>query len=253
MVSVRAGAEDTEWEPLSEGGRIADAADGLGLPLRLTGGVGVALRCPSAARAPLKREYADVDVVGIGRDRRAIAELLVELGYESDEGFNAINGATRLLFRHGRTGRQVDVFLDRVELCHRIDLRGRVAVDRLTLPLADLLLMKLQVVETNQKDLLDIAALLVDHDFTPDDGGINLPYLAGLAGGDWGIWRTMTLVAHRAEEYYSGQEEELIREGVARQVRALLEGLEMTPKSRRWKLRALVGERVRWYEVPEDT
>ena len=35
-------------------------------------------------------------------------------------------------------------------------------------------------------------------------------------------------------------------------LRQIVERLESAPKSRKWKLRARVGERVRWHEEPED-
>jgi hypothetical protein len=32
----------------------------------------------------------------------------------------------------------------------------------------------------------------------------------------------------------------------------LIATIDEVPKSRRWKMRASVGDRVRWYELPED-
>ena len=49
----------------------------------------------------------------------------------------------------------------------RLDLRDRLATDGPTLDLADLLLTKLQIWETNQKDLGDAACLLADHPLAP--------------------------------------------------------------------------------------
>ena len=37
------------------------------------------------------------------------------------------------------------------------------------------------------------------------------------------------------------------------QLAVLSKATETAPKSFRWKARAKVGERVRWYEVPEET
>ena len=37
------------------------------------------------------------------------------------------------------------------------------------------------------------------------------------------------------------------------QLGVLSTAAQTTPKSLRWKARAKVGERVRWYEVPEET
>ena len=94
------------------------------------------------------------------------------------------------------------MFLDRVELCHKIDLRPRLGIPGPTLPPADLLLMKLQVVETNDKDFRDMCALLCDQPLADhDDHAINVGYLCELAARDWGLWRTVTMVAGRLGEY----------------------------------------------------
>ena len=84
------------------------------------------------------------------------------------------------------------------EMCHKLDLSVRVRLKGTTISLADLLLSKLQVVETNDKDLKDILSLLVDHPLTQDETGINLSYISALTAGDWGLWRTTTMVAERA-------------------------------------------------------
>jgi len=149
--------------------------------------------------------------------------------------------------------RQLDVFLDQVEMCHRIDLRNRLNTDGPTLTLADLLLMKLQVVETNHKDYLDILTLLVDQPFSNDSAGIDLSYLASLAADDWGLWKTTTTVAERAADYAAGLDDFEKPDYVRGQVNRYLQALEEAPKSRRWKLRDRVGERRRWYELPEES
>lgn len=242
---------DPRADAVDEGRRVGEAALAAGVALKLTGGVAVALRCPSANSAPLQRDYADVDIVGRGRESGSITELLGGLGYEADTAFNAMHGRSRLYFWDPINQRQLDVFLDEVEMCHRIDLRNRLGTDEATLSLADLLLMKLQIVETNHKDYLDILTLLIDQQFG-EGAGIDLPYLASLAADDWGLWKTTTTVAERAADYAAGlsgfTKADLVRSQVDRYIRALDE----VPKSRRWKLRAKIGERKRWYEIPEE-
>jgi hypothetical protein len=113
--------------------------------------------------------------------------------------------------------------------------------------------MKLQVVETNDKDLRDMAALLVDHPLADHDGdAINVDYLCGLAARDWGLWRTITMVASRLDAHAPSMGDAAITGAVSEKVAALLERLESVPKSRGWRLRSRVGDRVRWYEVPDD-
>ena len=238
-------------DAVQEGRRVGQAALDAGVALKLTGGVAVALRCPSAGRAPLARSYADVDVVGRARDTAAITELLGGVGYEADAAFNAMHGSRRLYFWDPVHERQLDVFLDEVEMCHRIDLRDRLDTREPTLTLADLLLMKLQIVETNDKDYLDILALLVDQPFAGDTG-IDLSYLASLAADDWGLWKTTTTVVQRAADYAAGLDGFTRADVVRAQADRYVQALEEAPKSRRWKLRARIGERKRWYELPEE-
>jgi hypothetical protein len=247
-------AEVPVGTPVDEGRRIGEAALAAGVDIRLTGGVAVALRCPSAVgNTVLARTYADVDLVGRAQQSGQAIELLSSLGYAADDAFNAVNGSSRLYFWDRTNHRQVDVFLDEVEMCHRIDLRQRLPPDSPTLHLADLLLMKLQIFETNDKDYLDILALLGDHSFTEDDHGINLAYLAGIAAEDWGIWRTTTMVMERAGDYAATLEGYDYADRVREQAARYVDALNAASKSYRWKLRAKVGERKRWYELPEES
>jgi hypothetical protein len=235
-----------------EARRVVARAERDGVALRVTGGVGIAIHCPSMLVAPLARSYADLDVVGRSRERREIVALLLELGYTAEERFNAMHGTTRLLFFDEHNGRQLDVFLDRVEMCHTLDLRERLLPGMVTLSLADLLAMKLQIVETNEKDLLDATALFADHPLSEDESGINVAYLAALAAGDWGLWRTLTMIAERVEAHAATLEGPVPVALVRERIGAFVERLEQEPKTRSWKLRARIGERKRWYELPEE-
>jgi hypothetical protein len=240
---------------LAEGARVADGMRSLGARVCITGGVGVAMRCPSAREAPLARTYADLDVVGRSRQRREITAAFERLGYAADERFNLLQGDTRLLFWDTGNQRQVDVILNRLEMCHTIELGDRLdAAEQQTLPLADLLLCKLQIMETNRKDLVDAAALLLDHPFTPDETGINIEYLSKLTSSDWGLWRTTTIVVQRVSEFaqtLDGLSEDQ-RQTIQQRARDYSDALDASDKSRAWRLRARVGERKRWYAVPEE-
>lgn len=239
---------------VAEAARIAEASEQRETRLCVAGGVGIALCSPSTRTAPLAREYADIDLVGRSKQRGEIISVFEQLGYEADEHFNLLRGATRLLFWDTRNGRQVDVFLDRLEMCHTIELADRLEAGRATLPLADLLLLKLQVVETNRKDLVDAVALLADHRFTEDESGINLRYLTDLTASDWGLWKTTTMIAERVAEFARTLEDlpEERRRAVEDRVAEYVQALEAADKSRAWRLRARIGERKRWYQLPEE-
>jgi hypothetical protein len=249
---VGAGEREPLADPVAEGRRIAEAAAREQIPLRVLGGVAVAMLCPSSGRPPLRREYADVDLACVGGAKDRVVQLIGALGYVGDAEFNMLQGNRRLYFWDPQNERQVDVFVDEANLCHRLDLRRRIEVVPLTLSLADLTVLKLQIVETSEKDYLDLCAIFTDHDLSENDSGINSTYIAALAASDWGLWRTLGMVAGRSERFASGLPEFEAGPLVAAKLRRLRSLIDAAPKSRGWKLRSRIGERKRWYELPEE-
>jgi hypothetical protein len=239
-------------DPVAEATQIGEAAGERGLPLRVLGGVAVALLCPSSRRPPLRRGYADIDLVTTGSVRDGVVGLMESFGYVGDREFNMLHGHRRLYFWDEENGRQVDVFVDEANLCHRIDLKRRIEVAPLTVSLADLTLLKLQVVETNEKDYLDLCAIFADHELTSDESGINGAYIAEMSAGDWGLWRTLEMVAERSRQFALNLPEFDAAELVAERLQSLRSDLAAVPKTRRWKLRSRVGEKKRWYALPEE-
>jgi hypothetical protein len=239
-------------DAVAEGRRIAETAADREVPLRVLGGVAIAMLCPSSAHPPLAREYGDIDLATTASAKNQAVSLLESLGYRGDSEFNMLHGHRRLFFWDERNHRQVDVFVDEANLCHRIDLKGRLEAVPLTLSLADLTVLKLQVVETNEKDYLDICAIFADHELTCDDAGVNSAYIADLTASDWGLWRTLGLVSEASEVFVGELPGFAAAELVADRLRRLRSVFEEVPKSRGWKLRARVGDRKRWYELPEE-
>lgn len=239
-------------DPVAEGQRAVEAAADQGVPLRALGGVAVAMLCPSARRPPLARSHADIDLATTKAARDQVVGFLETLGYAADEEFNILHGHRRLCFWDERAGRQVDVFVEEANLCHRIALGRRLEAVPLTLSPADLTVLKLQVVETNEKDYLDLCAIFADQELTADDSGINLPYIVELASTNWGLWRTLGMVAERSEQFALELPGFESGGAVAGKLQRLRAELESAPKSRAWKLRARIGDRKRWYELPEE-
>jgi hypothetical protein len=240
-------------DPVDEATRVIEAADSQGLPLRLTGGVGIASISPSARRSPLARGYGDIDFVGRSNRVAQIEALFISLGYVPEQEFNDIHGENRLFFVDLANRREADVFLDGITACHRLDLGDRLTNAGPALAPSDLLLTKLQIVKTTQKDQHDMIALLLDHAVV-DTGteGISLERITEICSADWGWWRTVTGVAQSTLDVTNRLTEEGLIDPVAQQrLRHIADAIDAAPKSRKWKLRARVGERVRWYEEPE--
>jgi len=237
---------------VAEGERLIGRAADEGVPLRLLGGVGMRLRAPGELAPAFRRTYADLDFVTTKKGVGATTGLFRGEGYEAQVAFNALHGGERLLFFDNDHDRQVDVFVGAFSMCHRIPLDGRIEVDPVSIPLAELLLTKLQVVQLNEKDVRDSLALLHDHPVGEEDGDtLNGDRVAELCACDWGLWRTITqnLVACRSfADTYDVPDRHVLDE----RLDALLERIEAQPKSRAWKMRSKIGDRKRWYELPEE-
>jgi hypothetical protein len=234
----------------SEVRRVLDAAREAKVVLRATGGLAVWLRCPSANEPPLARDYKDLDFVGPTGAARPTTALLESLGYRADEEFNQLHGHHRLYFWDTQNQRQLDIFVERIRMSHELDLSNRVTLDDDTITLADLLLTKLQVFEINDKDLKDAVAILADHPL--DRGGIDVDRITSLLASDWGWWRTATVNLDKVAAYAAGLEHFAETSTLVSRVEELKRRIDDTPKSMRWRARSKVGERVRWYELPEE-
>lgn len=233
-----------------EAARILSVAETDEIPLRLLGGLAIYFQCPSAGfDERLQRTYKDFDFVTLGRWGTRTKALFARLGYTPNQAFNALHGYQRLLFWDTAHERQVDIFIDRMQMCHTLDFRARLSLTDRTLPPSDLLLTKLQIIELNEKDLLDTMALFQDHPVLESDAGLNASYVARLAASDWGLYKTLTINLARARTFASEHSFPAI---LVERIALLLQSIEAHPKSLTWKTRALVGERVRWYELPEE-
>jgi hypothetical protein len=237
---------------LAEARRLLDLAHAAEVRLRLVGGTAVRLGAPHVPPS-LERECKDIDFVVRRSCGKDAARLLRDASYEPHVAFNAMNGKDRLLFFDPTHARQVDVFVDSFRMCHQIPLHGRLDGPGDTVPLAELLLTKLQIVELNEKDARDTLLLLHGHALSDGDDGINQVRIAELCAHDWGLWRTITRNLARCRDAlpeYDLPTDDARR--IAASLDALLARIEAEPKARSWRLRAKVGERRRWYELPED-
>jgi len=151
------------------------------------------------------------------------------------------------------------VLIDRLHMCHTVEFKDRLKRMPVTLDLSDLLLTKLQIVELNEKDAQDVLYLCSAYPVRDGDepGTIGLDRIRPIVGNDWGWWRTVTLNLNHIITLADGDGRRLVPAGgkhsAVEQLAVLSKAIETVPKSLRWKARAKVGERVRWYEIPEET
>jgi hypothetical protein len=240
-------------DPLPEALGLARAAADAGLGLKLLGGLAVRVLCPEFP--PRLRRDQDIDFACLGKGRKEVAAWLADNGCEPDRRFNNLNGDRQMYF-NAPSGRPVDVMVNQLTMCHTLDFRPSFGRLPLTVDSVDVLLSKLQIIELNEKDARDIfhllSALPVGTGAPP---AIDTDRFSKVLGADWGWWRTVTGSLAKLPDLLAD------KPGLAppqpyhdplAQARQLLDVAEGTPKSMKWKLRANVGDRVRWYELPEE-
>lgn len=235
--------------------KILSAAEKERVTLRLLGATAIRTHSETAKGMAGDRPLTDLDFVAYRKDRAKIEALFAGLGYQASKTFNMIHGDERLMFSGRDSDLKVDVWLELFRMAHTLNFRGRLKLDNPTLPLSDLLMTKLQIVELNEKDARDIVCLLIDHDLSQNDGDrerINVSRLADSCNGDWGIYKTFKMNLAKIKQLapkYVGDVS--ATQPLLEKIDRILESIEAGPKTLAWKIRAKVGERKRWYETPD--
>lgn len=221
--------------------------------LKLLGGVAIRKLYPDAAEhPPLQRVCKDIDFAVSKKDARGLSKVFEIVDFTPERQFNALHGETRLMYSAGAT--QADVFVGTFEQCHKLSLEPRLRLLEDTLPPADLLLMKLQVVEMNEKDLQDMCVILLSAELggTDTETTINTDYILHITSQDWGWYTTCVDSFEKLAAYAAGLPEPLQRQ-VVNQIDSLRGLMEGSPKGLKWKMRNTIGKKVQWYELPEET
>jgi hypothetical protein len=241
-------------ETFLEADKILRFAAERNVTLRLLGGVGVWFAAPSALKVGYARKYNDIDFVGLRKQSHLIEKPFLDMEYNPREIFNKLHGDTRLMFTGKQDGRRIDIFLDKFIMCHEFDLKDRLGLCERSLTPADLLLTKLQVVEINKKDIQDVAALLVDFPVSDKLQEIQKERIVQYTSSNWGIYKTLTVNLDKVRsilpELALPEKESQVIIGRIDEIR---KAMEDSPKTLAWKMRAKVGEKVKWYELPEPT
>lgn len=259
--------QTTRSNIIREAERLLGAAEARDVTLRLVGGLAVRTLLRDVPLVLADRTYKDIDFVSTGTPRRRIQEFMQQHGYTENARFNALNGTRRLLFLDDVQERQVDVFVDTFDMCHRVPIAADLEKHPLTLEPARLLLTKLQIHELNEKDQRDVINLVCGLDLAPDrtaretvpdapvemQRAIDGELVARMCAADWGLWRTVTLNLERVARASASYE--LPEPSVAlvrSRLGALQTAIDAMPKTVQWRLRNQIGERVKWYDEPEE-
>lgn len=236
--------------------KLIETANEKGLFLRVLGAIAFRIHCPKFAHLLGKtRAITDIDFVAYGKQMNQIEKHIVESGYEMRPPSIAALAARRRIFYDRKLGITIDVFFDKLEMCHDIDFRGRLEVDYPTIPLAEMLLEKLQIVQINEKDVKDVIILLREHEIGDSDKEvINAKYIAKLLSKDWGFYYTATTNLKKIKDLLGNYSMlvEADKESIESKIDKLLDIIEKEPKSLSWKLRAKIGTKRIWYRKVEE-
>jgi hypothetical protein len=243
-------------EAFDESVEVVREANQRGIPLKLVGGQAVRLLCPLFPHRA--RADQDMDFASISSAKRPIMEFFAEKGFQGDQRFNTLHGDRQMYFvtADGRTS--VDVIMDRLNMCHVLDFKDRIDRMPYTLDVTDLLLTKLQIVELNQKDVHDIIHLLSAFEVVEGDepGAIGSERIGQVVCDDWGWWRTVTGNLDKLAALADGEHRDLVPDARTHDpvagIKRLKAYCDSCHKTFRWKLRSKVGDRVQWYELPEE-
>lgn len=249
---------------LDEARRVVEESKKEGLILRVMGGVGIRLRTLQYADlaqrlgrlGPEQQEFTDLDFMAYRKQRNRMKGFFEDLGYGKRRATLSTAASERQIYFHPQGWFFIDVFFDKLLVAnHPLDFRGRLELDFPTITPTDLLLEKLQIVNFSEKDVKDTLVLLLAHQVGERDqeGPINATYIARLLAKDWGFWYTVTTNLRGIRdllpeiEVLSEEERGVITSGVDE----LLAHIGREAKSLRWKTRARIGPRMRWYEPVE--
>jgi len=237
--------------------RILKASEDAGVILRVIGSLAFQMHCPKYGylQAALGRAYTDIDFAAYSRQTKEIRALMAGLGYQENREVFVVSENTRAIFEKADIGIHVDVFFEKLAFSHVISWSNRLEADQPSIPLAEMLLEKMQIVKINEKDVIDTLMLLLEHPLGDTDREtINIKLIAGLCGADWGLWRTITMNLEKVRQLAQGYAQlDADQKGrIDSQVNIAMTRIENEPKTLAWRLRARVGDRVKWYKDVDE-
>lgn len=219
---------------------------------KFIGGVAVYYLCPDSREWLLAngRKVRDLDLIARKADVKRLDIELKDLGYEEDAAVRYRRGRSRLRYFHSGHDVILDVFVNRLHMCHVVDFGGRLEGNSACVSLTELLVTKLQVVDlrSHSNHFLDSTALLCEG----TKSFLDFEYLSRACKGNWGLWKTMSdnvgeLLASFAKAENGSVEGKALK--IAGEVTTCLFACR---KSIRWRIRSLFGVHWRWYDIVES-
>lgn len=226
------------------------------ITIRILGAIAFRTHCPIFKHYEYLagRLLSDIDFAAYSKEKKQVEEMFIDLGYDIDKYSKVLFQGTRYIF-YNPEGIHSDIFFDKLEMCHDVNFAGRLELDYPTISLADLFFEKVQIVQINEKDLIDTAVLIREHHVgSGDEETINSDYISTILSNDWGFWRTTTLNLDKISQYVKNAVffEEADKKDITEKIQLLMKVIGEKPKSFSWRMRARIGEKRKWYRDVEE-
>jgi hypothetical protein len=256
---------------LNDARRIVEEATQKGIHLRLLGAIAIRLNSSNHGdlflrlnRLNAENRFTDIDLAAYSKERGEVRKLLQGLDFAVNQQSLMMHGNSRMLFENAQKGYSVDVFFDRLRFSHDVEFgrdprEGRLDLHPLTLPLADLVLEKLQIHEINEKDLKDLLLLFAANSIANKEGEsvIDGKHIASALSNDWEFWYEAKLNLEKLQKFvanYVG--EKMVEAQVGTTIRTRIEELtrliDDEPKGKDWQKRSKAGPQKKWWRDVEE-
>lgn len=252
--------------------KLVNQAEEVGCVFRLVGGLAIRLHCQPHDLEDLYRslkrlgdnvsEITDIDGAISYKHMKNMDKFMAKLGYAKRKPTLSTAASQRRIYIHPKNWWFCDVFYGKIKFNHDIDLdHKRLKLDSPTLPLAELLLGKTQIVFMTYKDVADTIMLLLAHKIGYDDNPetLNIKHIGEKylrkGGYAWGFYHTVTTnlnnIKNTLPKFTELSDEQ--RNIVEERINEMLDYFESIPKNRGWRARAKIGTSKKWYRPVETT
>jgi hypothetical protein len=241
---------------------LIDAAGQQKIELRTFGGVGIRTHCRGiGGNALAERPYKnyDLDLVADFSRLRSVHRFMLASGLKEGE-IGQYPGGEHRLYKwqsNGKTACTIDIYFGRLRFNHEVPAPYFDKENPYTLPITQLLLSKLAIVELTAKDKIDIISVLAEHELgdSEENEVIQMGVLRRVWCRGWESWgtaRTCRLNIRAVREYIGtlSHIDALLREQVCGRLDQL-EAVLNSRKSLSWKTRGFFGVKIAWYYTVE--
>ncbi len=235
---------------------LMEKATEFNVTMRVIGSIAFRIKAPEYKHIQYKNQrfLTDVDFVTYGKHITRVQDMFFDLGWTENQNVLRLFGDKRRIFYHPDQDIHSDIFIDKLRFCHPINFKKRLELDYPTISLVDLLLEKLQIVKINKKDLVDIMLLIRKYPIShqPQKDAVNIEHLAKICAGNWGWWKTATLNLDKVLQFADSYLQEEDAKIVVERINTIIDTIQTRRKTICWKLRNMIGEKMKWYNEVEE-